>query len=81
MLARFQPCRLACICRSHFGRRNADAKYRGSEEILAACDICYHVKKDDVDTRLVKLDQIKNRVAEEQAFRIRLANGRFKWED
>ena len=66
----------------HHASKDSQVKYRGAEEIIAACDVRYHAKKDERDRRLVRLDQFKNRVAEEQIFRIRLGqDGRFRWEE
>ena len=66
----------------HHTPKDSHAKFRGAQEILAACDCAYNVSKDLNDRRLVTLDQIKNRVAEERVFKIRLGgHGRFDWED
>ena len=66
----------------HHTPKDSHSKFRGAQEILAACDVAYKISKDPNDRRLVTLDQIKNRVAEERVFKIRLGqNGRFEWED
>lgn len=66
----------------HHASKNPDVKYRGSEEIAAACDVCYHVSKHEHDRRLVKLDQYKNRIEQERTAWIRLGDsGRFSWDE
>ena len=66
----------------HHTPKDSHIKFRGPQEILAACVCAFKVSKDPTDRRLVTLDQIKNRVAEERVFKIRLgSHGRFQWED
>ena len=72
----------ATVLLLHHTAKDSHIKLRGAQEILAACDCAYKVSKDPNDRRLVTLDQIKNRVAEERVFKIRLGQkGRFEWED
>lgn len=72
----------ATILLLHHTPKDSHSKFRGAQEILAACDLAYKVSKDPSDRRLVTLDQIKNRIAEERVFKIRLGQkGRFDWED
>jgi hypothetical protein len=66
----------------HHTPKDSQVKFRGAQEILAACDCAFKVSKDPTDRRLVTLDQIKNRVAEERVFKVKLGQkGRFEWGD
>lgn len=72
----------ATIMLLHHASKDEKNKFRGSEEIAAACDICYHVAKDQNSKGVVVLNQFKNRIAEERKFILKLEqNGRFSWEN
>lgn len=72
----------ASILLLHHAGRAAESRFRGSEEIAAACDVCYHIAKDSAKKQEVRLDQYKNRVTQERTFDLELGqSGRFSLGD
>lgn len=51
--------------------------YRGSSEILAACDVMYAMDRDQQDRNVVGIMGMKNRFSEESDFAVRLQPGGF----